>query len=258
MSDHPHLVVFTGAGLSADSGISTFRDANGLWENHKIDEVCNHLTWKRHREQVYGFYNGLRAKLPTVAPNPMHCLLADWQRRYSQVTLITQNVDDLLERAGCADVMHVHGYLPEMQCEACGTVWSIGYAAWGLDDTCPKCGSKKGVKPHVVMFHENAPLYANMWRVFRNLRAQDVLVVIGTRGEVVPIGSVAAMATCRKALNNLEPIDMTQWAPGMVSAAYFNHALFKRASEAVDELDGIVRGWMDKGAAELDRRGGVA
>lgn len=244
MNTDLHLVVFTGAGLSADSGISTFRDANGLWENHKISEVCDYFTWKQNREKVYGFYNGLRAKLPTVAPNPMHHLLADWQKRY-RTTLITQNVDDLLERAGCTDVLHVHGFLPEMKCEACGHIWNIGYNAWEVSDTCPKCGSKKGVKPQVVFFHEQAPLYANMWRVFRNLRAQDVLVVIGTRGEVVPIGSVASMVPCRKALNNLEPIDMTQWAPGMVSDAYFHHALFKRASEAVDELDAIVRGWME-------------
>lgn len=244
MSDAPNLIVFTGAGLSADSGIPTFRDANGLWENHSITEVCDYTTWKANREKVYHFYNDRRASLPDAQPNPMHHLLADWQKRYP-TTLITQNIDDLLERAGATDVMHVHGSLTDMQCLACGKTWGIGYAAWGIDDQCPKCSSKKGVKPRVVFFHETAPLYPEMWRVFKKIKENDVLVVIGTSGEVVPIGTVAAVTKCRRVLNNLAPPDPAQWQPGMVTAAYFNKTIFRPAAEAVEELDEIVKKWME-------------
>ncbi|MCE6959600.1 NAD-dependent protein deacylase [Cereibacter sphaeroides] len=240
-----HLVCFSGAGLSADSGLSTFRGGDGLWENHRIEDVCDITTWKQNRETVHRFYNDRRAALASVQPNPMHRLLVDWQSRY-RTTLVTQNVDNLLEQAGARDVLHVHGRLTEMECLACGHVWEIGTAAWNAaSDRCPDCGSLKGVKPNVVFFHEQAPLYQPMWKLFNGLKADDVLVVIGTDGAVVPIGAVAAAVRCRKALNNLEPVPLEDWVPGMVAPAFFHHALFKPAAEAVDELDAIVRGWME-------------
>ena len=244
MTHERHLVVFSGAGLSADSGIATFRGADGLWENHSIDEVCNFDTWEANRQSVHGFYNARRVALAGVAPNPMHRLLAGWQSRF-RTTLVTQNIDDLLERAGATEVLHVHGFLTEMRCLACGAVWDIGATAWDPStDRCPSCGSLEGVKPNVVFFNEPAPLYEPMADVFASLGPDDVLVVIGTDGAVVPIGRIAERLRCRKALNNLEPIAPEDFVPGMVSPRQFDRTLFKPAAQAVGELDEIVTSWM--------------
>ncbi|WP_210527619.1 SIR2 family NAD-dependent protein deacylase [Rubellimicrobium arenae] len=244
MTHERHLVVFSGAGLSADSGIATFRGVDGLWENHSIDEICNFETWERNRESVHRFYNARRVALATVEPNPMHRLLANWQTRF-RTTLITQNIDDLLERAGATDVLHVHGFLTEMRCLACGSVWDIGTSAWDPSrDSCPTCGSRSKVKPNVVFFNEPAPAYQPMSEAFASLGRDDVLVVIGTDGAVVPIGSVAQQLRCHKVLNNLEPVPPEAFVPGMVSPRQFDRALFKPAAKAVSELDEIVTEWM--------------
>lgn len=244
MQKSKRLVVFSGAGLSADSGIPTFRSADGLWENHKISQVCDMSTWKANRIAVHRFYNDRRAQLERVAPNAMHRLLADWQERFGAL-LITQNVDDLLERAGARDVLHVHGTLREMRCLACGTVWGIGTAAWDVEvDRCPKCRSLKGVKPNVVFFGEAAPNYRPMGKALESLGADDVLVVIGTDGAVIPIGKIAASLPCRKALQILEPVPADRWTPGMVAPALFHHTLFGRAAEQAETLDATVTEWM--------------
>ncbi|TNC74240.1 SIR2 family NAD-dependent protein deacylase [Rubellimicrobium roseum] len=244
MPHQRHLVVFSGAGLSADSGIATFRGADGLWENHSIDEVCNYDTWERNRESVHRFYNARRAALAEVQPNPMHRLLANWQTRF-RTTLITQNIDDLLERAGARDVLHVHGVLSEMRCLACGSVWDIGPKAWDpSEERCPTCGSRDRVKPNVVFFNEPAPLYKPMSEILGALGRDDVLVVIGTDGAVVPIGQIAERLPCRKVLNNLEPVAPENFVPGMVMPRQFDRTLFKPAAKVVGELDEIVTGWM--------------
>ncbi len=244
MPHERHLVVFSGAGLSADSGIATFRGSDGLWENHRIDEVCNYLTWERHRDSVHRFYNARRVALADVQPNAMHRLLASWKSRF-KTTLITQNIDDLLERARASDVLHVHGVLTRMRCEACEAVWDIGTTAWDPStDCCPACGSKDKVKPDVVFFNEPAPLYERMWEVFGSLRRDDVLVVIGTDGAVVPIGAIAEQLKCRKVLNNLEPVSPENFVPGMVAPRQFDRTLYKPAAKAAGELDEIVTAWM--------------
>jgi len=241
MTGHdPHLVVFTGAGLSAESGLPTFRGGDGLWEGHHIDQVCNQLTWKRNAEAVHRFYNDRRAAAAKAKPNRAHRLLAAWQGRY-RCTLITQNVDDLLERAGARDVIHVHGRLDRMRCEACGTSWEIGAAPWNPETgRCPKCSSRRGVRPDVIFFHERAPRYPDMWRVFKKLRPEDLLVVIGTDGAVIPIGQVAEGAPCRTVLNVLFPVPEDRWQPGMIRPDRFDHVLLRPAAAAAEELDQIV------------------
>ena len=245
MSHDRHLVVFSGAGLSADSGIATFRGPHGLWENTSIDEVCNFDTWEEHRESVHRFYNARRVGLAGVEPNRMHRLLANWQTRW-RTTLITQNIDNLLERAGAQDVLHVHGFLTEMRCLACQAIWDIGTTAWDpSQDRCPNCGSDLAVKPNVVFFNEPAPLYGPMSDILGSLSQDDVLVVIGTDGAVVPIGRVAERLRCRKILNNLDPVAPEEFVPGMVHPRQFNRTLFKPAAQAAGELDEIVTSWME-------------
>ena len=106
------LIIFSGAGISAESGINTFRDTNGLWENHSIKEVCSENTWKHNFEAVHTFYNQRRVQLSEVQPNNAHKVVATLKKQYGDdCYVITQNVDDLFERAGCEDVLHVHGEL---------------------------------------------------------------------------------------------------------------------------------------------------
>jgi NAD-dependent deacetylase len=210
MSDAtPRLVVMTGAGLSAPSGISTFRDKDGLWNEHSIDQVCNALTWRDNRDAVHRFYNMLRTSLPKASPNPGHDLLSAWSKDYGEkATILTQNVDDLLERAGCNNAIHLHGYLQNMQCIACGNVWNVGYSEWDHEtDRCPDCNSARGVKPGVVFFNERAPRYSDLYRAFKKLTSRDVVVVIGTSGQVINVDALAIDCRAFKILNNLEPMD---------------------------------------------------
>ena len=115
------LIIFSGAGISAESGINTFRDTNGLWENHSIKEICSEYTWKQNFEAVHSFYNQRRVQLSEVQPNNAHKVVATLKKQYGEdCYVITQNVDDLFERVGCKDVLHVHGELGKMECTACG------------------------------------------------------------------------------------------------------------------------------------------
>jgi NAD-dependent deacetylase len=229
----PNLVVFTGAGISADSGIQTFRDKDGLWENHSVDEVANYLTWKENRGLVHRFYNQRRVQLATVQPNAAHHVVADWQKRYN-ARVITQNIDDLFERAGCTNVIHVHGNLTKMQCTAMGCLtWDIGYTEWSETGRCPSCGSIRGVKPNVVFFNENAPEYTKMWLTLGKLSDEDVLVVIGTSGQVINIAEIAEACPATTVLSNLE-------SAVSIRDESFSHVLHGRASERAADLDALV------------------
>lgn len=240
MKHEPNLVVFSGAGLSAPSGIPTFRDSNGLWHNHKIDDVCDLLTWKQNFELVHDFYNQRRQDLTKAKPNAAHDMIASWQRRYPAHTrVITQNVDDLLEAAGCAHVTHLHGQLTRMKCVACGHMWDVGYHVWDVNtDRCPKCNSRRGVKPGVVFFNENAPEYASLYRVMRDLNHASTVVVIGTTGIVVDIQSLIFDRPGIKVLNNLEPV-------GSINASYFDHVFYESAHTACVKIDQIVQARME-------------
>lgn len=225
------IIVFSGAGLSADSGISTFRDADGLWENHNVDVVANGYTWKANFDTVRKFYNDRRTALANVVPNAAHRQIAAWQRNFDTVVM-TQNIDDLLERAGCKDVIHLHGKLTEMRCEACGEVWDIGYSQWSETDRC-RCNSLRGVRPNVVFFNEGAPQYSKMYKAFRDIQADDCVVVIGTSGQVVNIDSLMFDAPCLKILNNLS-------SSQFINESYYDHVFLGKAANMCSEINQIV------------------
>ena len=238
----PKLFIFTGAGVSADSGVPTFRSAGGLWNNYRIEEVCDYKTWRRNFEAVHEFYNARRSDLASVQPNIAHTMIADWQRRYD-TTLLTTNVDDLHERAGSTDVIHLHGFLTEMQCTVCGYRWSIGFASWNPTDRCPNpwriCHSTRGVKPGVVFFNEIAPRYADLNRAIRSLLPGDYAVVIGASGHVIPIGIELQPAIgTYKILNNFDNIINTTTQYGISG---FDHYINKPAVEGVIEIDAMLR-----------------
>jgi len=174
------LVVLTGAGISAESGLSTFRDSGELWEKYSIYEVATPEAWQRNPQLVLDFYNARRAQLAEVQPNPAHLLLKELEAHYT-VIVITQNVDDLHERAGSSYVLHLHGELTKARSTVDeDLIYEIGYAPIKLGDTCEK-GSQ--LRPHVVWFGEAVPMYpiAQRWA-----ERADIFVVIGSSLQVYP------------------------------------------------------------------------
>jgi NAD-dependent deacetylase len=222
-------VVLSGAGISAESGIATFRDAGGLWEGHRPEDVANFHTWQQNYSLMHRFYSERRAQLPTVAPNAAHHAIA---RLGDRVLNLTQNVDDLFERAGAQNVVHLHGDLSGLRCHACDHSWHIGAAAWDPASPCPACGRANRVKPTVVFFHEEAPLYAWL-RFVTLLTAEDTFLVVGTSGAVLDINALAAACTAgRKVLINAERSD---W----IDDRLFDEVHYAPASVAVPQALGL-------------------
>lgn len=184
----PRLYVFSGAGLSAESGIPTFRTGNGIWTQENLDEVCNFLTWRKNREAVFRFYNERIAEKRDACPNEAHAILAAWQNTWGKdrVRLVTQNVDDMLERAGALHVTHLHGDMRSLLCTCCDLRFPKTGLAYRLDTACPRCGEVEAVKPGVVFFHEEAPEYVKLHRMQLEMTDDDLYVAIGTAFQVVP------------------------------------------------------------------------
>ena len=184
------LFVLTGAGISAESGLATFRAADGLWENHRIDEVATPEAFRRNPDLVQRFYNERRAALRSVEPNAAHLALAKLQlARPDEVTLVTQNVDDLHDRAG-SRVIHMHGELLKARCTRCGEVlpWD---GPLGRDNRCPLCLNTGTLRPHIVWFGE-VPL--DMEEIEEAALRCDVFTAIGTSGGVYPAAGLSSLA----------------------------------------------------------------
>lgn len=228
------VVFFSGAGLSAESGVPTFRDKGGLWEQYDINKVCNYPTWKNHFHLVHEFYSKRRMELSLVEPNLAHYLIAKMQEKYGKdmTSIVTQNVDDLLERAGCTDVIHVHGELTKLRCLNCNSIWDIGYVAYD-GSSCPKCSSKKLVKPAVVFFSEPAPMYRNMYDIFKSLTEDDIVVILGTSGNVVSVDQLLSGFKGLKILNNLE--ESTE-----ITASKFHSVFYESAITAMPKIVEII------------------
>ena len=183
----PRLFVFSGAGLSAESGISTFRTGDGIWSHANLDEVCNYLTWRRNRPAVFRFYNQRIAECGDARPNAAHQLLAQWQHAWGteRVHLVTQNIDDMLEQAGARQVTHLHGDMISLLCTECDYRFPASGAGLDPQAACPACGQVEGVKPGVVFFNEAAPEYETLWRIQRDMTAHDLFIAVGTAFEVI-------------------------------------------------------------------------
>lgn len=219
------IVVLTGAGLSAESGIPTFRAADGLWERHRIEDVATPEAFHRDPDLVLRFYDMRRAAAAAAQPNAAHHALARLSRR-TGVTLITQNVDALLDRAGAQDVIPMHGRLDGALCAACGHRWP---APPTMPRTlpCPACGAG-AARPDIVWFGE---MPYHMDRIEAALDQADLFAAIGTSGQVYPAAGfvdVARMVGAATVELNLEPT-----APGR-----FDEVLTGPASR-------IVPAWVD-------------
>ncbi|MFP1679939.1 Sir2 family NAD+-dependent deacetylase [Alloalcanivorax sp. C16-2] len=201
------IVILTGAGISAESGINTFRDAGGLWENHRIEDVATPQAFQRDPAGVQAFYNRRREQLrdPAIRPNAAHEALARLEReRPGEVLVITQNVDNLHERAGSRNLIHMHGELLKARCQSTDSLVPVDKDL-NVDQECGVCGVSGCLRPHVVWFGE-MPL--EMERIFDALAGCERFISIGTSGNVYPAAGFVAEARAHGAHTvelNLEP-----------------------------------------------------
>ena len=204
------LVVLTGAGISAESGISTFRTNNGLWDNHKVEDVASIEGWYRNPQLVLDFYNERRLQLGTVKPNAAHYALAELENAWD-VTVITQNVDNLHERAGSTRIFHLHGQLTKVRPENCcnemddyseETVFDIGYDTIKLGDLAPN-GAQ--LRPHIVWFGEAVP-YIDA--AIDHVEDAVVLLIVGTSLQVYPAAGLYAYAKAGTPIYIIDPNDV--------------------------------------------------
>ena len=232
MPSHNHIVVLTGAGISAESGVATFRDKDGIWAKYSIEEVATPEAYARNPTKVLDFYNLRRRGLSGVAPNPAHIALARLERELLGPTgktsgrsfhIVTQNVDNLHEAGGSTNVIHMHGELLRGKCRDCDARFD-----WTGDmstaDTCPSCGVPGGVRPDIVWFGE---IPYDMDRIAALVNTCDLFVSIGTSGAVYPAAGLVALARRSGAHTvelNLEPSE---------GVSYFHEAIHGKAGTIV-------------------------
>jgi NAD-dependent deacetylase len=219
------IVILTGAGISAESGIATFRDAGGVWESINLEDVATPQAFERDPDYVNKFHNDFRAVLAEKHPNPAHKAVAELERHHpGEVLVVTQNVDDLHERAGSEKLIHMHGELYKVACRACNQVLH-----WTEDlltaSSCPNCQTRGRLRPHVTWFYE---MPMRMGEIETALHACDLFISIGTSGVVYPaagfVAEVKAMGKAHTVELNLEPSE---------GAAVFHETIHGPASEIV-------------------------
>jgi NAD-dependent deacetylase len=224
MPEFRNIVILTGAGLSAESGVATFRDKDGIWSKYHIEEVATPEAFRRNPVLVHDFYNERRRGHAGIKPNAAHLALARLEREHQgTVTIITQNIDALHEAAGSQNLIHMHGELLKALCALCGErhAWTDDLS---LKTPCPGCGKRSGMRPDVVWFGE---MPYEMERIYGALTGADLFISIGTSGNVYPAaGFVAATreAGAHTVELNLEPSD---------GASLFHEAHYGPATQVV-------------------------
>lgn len=230
MKDIKNIVILTGAGVSAESGVRTFRDNGGLWEDHRIEDVATPEGFARDPALVHRFYDARRAALATVEPNAAHQALARLDQEWKGgLLLVTQNVDDLHDRAGSKRLIHMHGELKSAWCRKCNARmrWE---APLGDHPLCPECGTSGNLRPDIVWFGE---MPYHMDDIYSMLRNADLFVSIGTSGAVYPAAGFVREARemgARTLELNMEPSEGSGW---------FHEARHGPASE-------LVPAWVDE------------
>ena len=222
-----HIVVLTGAGISKESGLSTFRDAGGIWAKVRIEDVATPDAFARDPASVHRFYDARRRRLASgaIRPNAAHVALARLEGAWpADVTVVTQNIDDLHERAGSRNLVHMHGELLKARCSACGVVVPCT-GALGTEETCRECAATGAMRPHVVWFGE-MPL--ELERIDAALDACATFVSIGTSGNVYPAAGFVDRIRSRNHVHavelNLEPSE---------GAGLFDETVYGPATEVV-------------------------
>ncbi len=217
-----HIVILTGAGISAESGLKTFRDSDGLWEGHDIMEVASPEGWDRNTEKVLDFYNQRRKQLSQVAPNKAHKALVKLEAKY-KVSIITQNIDDLHERAGSSRVIHLHGELLKVR----STFDEDLVLDWKKDLKIGDfCEHNFQLRPHVVWFGEPVPMFQKAVELVENA---DILIIVGTSMQVYPAAALLDY------LNNEIPVYFIDPRPNISSAKNLN-IITENATKGVVQL----------------------
>ena len=205
-----NLVVLTGAGVSAESGVSTFRDSDGLWENHRVEDVASIDGWYSNPALVLEFYNARRTQLATVKPNAAHLAIASLEEEWN-VTVVTQNVDNLHERAGSTKIIHLHGELTKVRPENCyddkdgfseETVFDIGYETIQVGDKAPN-GAQ--LRPHIVWFGEAVPKIDQAIDV---VEAADMILIVGTSLQFYPAAGLYSFAKAGTPIYIIDPAEV--------------------------------------------------
>lgn len=225
-----NIVVFTGAGISAESGLGTFRGTGGLWENFSIEEVATPEGWKADPQKVLDFYNARRQQVRQAQPNPAHYALAELARHYP-VSLITQNIDNLHERSGSRNVLHLHGEIMKARStENPRLIYDLGNDDIAIGDLCEQ-GSQ--LRPHVVWFHEDVPEFPKAAEITGNA---DVLLVVGTSLAVYPAAFLIEYVTPETPVYVISP--ELESVPGNI--IWYR----KKAAAKVPEM---VKSWLEHG-----------
>ncbi len=228
MPDHRHIVVLTGSGISAESGIATFRDKDGIWAQYDIEDVATPEAFARQPHKVHDFYNLRRRGLHGVEPNKAHFALGRLEREHlarpgRSFHIVTQNVDHLHEAGGSRNVIHMHGELLRAKCTHCEARFEWGQDM-STDVACPGCRKTGGVRPDIVWFGE---MPYQMERIAQLVQASDLFVSIGTSGTVYPAAGLVALARRGGAHTvelNLEPSD---------GVSQFHEAIHGKAGDIV-------------------------
>lgn len=220
------IVIFTGAGVSAESGISTFRDSGGLWENFKIEDVATPHAWNKNPKLVLDFYNQRRRQILASKPNKAHILLAELEKKCPNTFIVTQNIDDLHERAGSKNVLHLHGEIRKARSTKDESI-VLPISGWKLDlgDLCP-LGSQ--LRPDVVWFGEDVPTINEAIKI---IEKADILCVIGTSLNVYPAAGLVHYAPEKCDTWIIDPMAHLMTVPGF-------KIISKRATEG-------VKGWLE-------------
>ncbi|GGD52734.1 NAD-dependent deacylase [Lacimicrobium alkaliphilum] len=229
MGEYRNIVVLTGAGISAESGLKTFRDNNGLWEKHRVEEVATPEAFEANPTLVYQFYNQRRAQLKdsAITPNPAHLALADLEKAWKgSFLLVTQNVDDLHQRSGSVNVVPMHGQLNQARCLNSGNVSDIsGVGVIDARTLCSCCNPQSAMRPDIVWFGE---IPQQMGRIEQALSQADIFVSIGTSGQVYPAAGFAALAS-EKGAHTVE-LNLEQ------TSGSFHQGFYGPASDIVPEF----------------------
>ena len=225
-----NIMILTGAGVSAESGLGTFRDEGGLWAKFDPMKLATPEAFAENPDEVLGFYNARRANLREATPNAGHFALAELEQAWmmagrGEFMLVTQNIDDLHEKAGSASLLHMHGELLRTRCEHCGHVF-FDMDDMTTDRPCPACTRTGGLRPHVVWFGE-MPL--GMEQIYRALERVDLFVAIGTSGTVYPAAGFVQEA---KALGAWT-VELTL-EPGEISSV-FDERIYGPATEVLPQ-----------------------
>jgi len=226
------LVVLTGAGISAESGVPTFRSNGGLWNNHRFEELATPEAFARDSKLVWDFYRWRQDGVNNARPNRAHEILAEMESTLGdRFLLVTQNVDDLHERGGSRSLLHMHGEIMKARCQRCNTIHA-NFDYHTSDQPCPTCGATESLRPHIVWFGE---MPQHMDTIQEALSQADLFLAIGTSGAVYPAAQFVHIAKrhgARTVLFNLDAAD---------NSGAFDHTLQGPATET------LARAWNESG-----------